>query len=132
VDFHRWKSTRKASTAIRAEGFYPWVAQFLKKPKDNIHVHAEYVLPVASWTPKVMPLPMKVPYGGKTAIIDGVSVAISSDPGGVHGAWVQWAKKHLTVQLFAFRSIEFSAFKIQADIDAFNPVVRGLVEEKLP
>jgi hypothetical protein len=131
VDFHRWKPTRKVSLGIYAENFYSWASQFLKQAKANIHVHAEYVLPRTSWLPKVMPLPMKIPYSGKTAVVDGISIEFSADPAGVHGAWLVLNKKNMTVQLFAFRPIEFSAFEIQADIDAFSSVVKGLVEEKL-
>lgn len=131
VDFHRWTSKRKAIAGIYAENFYTWTSQFLKSPTANIHVHAEFVFPLAAWQPKVLPLPMKIPYGGKSAVVDGVSIEFTAEPAGVHGAWIQLKNKNITVQLFAFRSVEFASFKIDNDIEEFTAVVKSLVEEKL-
>jgi hypothetical protein len=130
VDFHRWTSKKKAIAEIHAEDFYAWTKQFLKTSTAKIHIHAEYVLPVTAWQSKVMPLPMKIPYGGKSAVVDGISIEFSTEPEGVHGAFIQLTKDAIEVQLFASRPIEFSSFNIDDDIEAFTSVVKTIVEEK--
>lgn len=129
VDFHKWKSKSKPITGVYAEDFYALAKEFLTPPTANIHVHAEYSFPPKSWQTKVLPLPMKFPYGGKSAMVDGLSMEFPSEPEGVHGAWIQLAKKEMTVQLYAFRPIEFSKFNLIDDIEAFTSVVKNLVEE---
>jgi hypothetical protein len=62
-------------------------------------------------------------------MVDGLSMEFPSEPEGVHGAWIQLAKKEMTVQLYAFRPIEFSKFNLIDDIEAFTSVVKNLVEE---
>jgi hypothetical protein len=73
---------------------------------------------------------MKIPYSGKSAVVDGISIEFSTEPEGVHGAWIQLKKNTIAVQLFAFRPIEFSSFDLDSDIEAFTSVVKSLVEEK--
>ena len=103
VDFHRWTSKKRPIAEIHAEDFYAWTKQFLQTPPASIHVHAEYVFPVRGWQSKVMPLPMKIPFSGKSAVVDGISIEFPTEPEGVRSAFIQLTKDNIAVQLFAFR-----------------------------
>lgn len=121
VDFHRWKAEEKIRVAVpTADDFFTWAGQFISTPVANIHVHAEFALSTDTWQIKIMPLPLKIPYGGASAVVEGISIEIPTEPEGVDHCWVEIRKKRITVQLFAFRRIEFDSFEIGSDIEAFS------------
>ena len=132
VDFHVWEPESEGEQAAPfAEDFFHWLSQFLKSETLPVHIHAEFELPIEQWRVKIMALPIKVPYGDKTAVIEGLGMRIPSEPEGVRQVWLQRGKKHLTLQLFADRQLELGTFTPQGDVDAFASVIQSLVEEKV-
>jgi hypothetical protein len=132
VDFHRWKPESKAKEGeLFADGFYRWVGQFFTIPAVNMHIHAEFHLPLDAWQPTVVPLPMKIPFGGKQASVNGVYVKLPSQPEDVEAAaWVVMTKKIIDVQLHVDKKLEFETFNLDGDIKALASVAASLVQEK--
>jgi hypothetical protein len=133
VEFHRWRMEPK--TNIRegsptADEVYQWAGKFLSIVESDIHVHAEFLLPVERWQVALLPLPWKIPYGKQRATIDGVSFELSSGPEDVVQGWVQTTKDDLTLQLFGTRHVVFDSFDIEKDVKAFGEIAGSLVVEK--
>jgi hypothetical protein len=131
VDYHLWRPEEKVMLRTPfAEDFFNWVGQFIAVPSLNFHLHAEFSYPSELCQVKIIPLPLKIPYAGKMASINGISISIPPEPEGVTSAWIELAEKRLTIQLFADRRMEFSTAKVEADVDALSSVVKSLVEVK--
>ena len=131
VDFHWWKTERK----VRAmqpppDDFFPWAAQFFTVPVANFHVHGEFVFSADAWQVKIMPLPLKIPFVGSSALVEGISIEMPTEPEGIDHSWVEIRKKRITIQLFAFRRVEFAKFTLGNELKAFSCVAESLVEEK--
>jgi hypothetical protein len=132
VDYHAWppEDDQKQEHNVSAENFFDWAAQYFAGESANAHIHAEFEYPVAQWQSRVMVLPIKVPFDGKTAVIEGVSITLPSEPEGVTQVWLVSDKKKLKLQMFGSRAIHFKAFTPHDDADALNVVVKKLIGEK--
>jgi hypothetical protein len=116
--------------APSAEAFFEWVGGFFREKTVTAHIHGEFEYPIERWQSKIMALPLKVPYGDKGALIDGLSIALLSEPEGIKDLWIHLGRKLLAVQLFADRQLTFANFTPYVDISALALVLKTLVEEK--
>ena len=130
VDYHPWQSESKGKEAAPfAEDFFDWAKQFFSSESERAHIHAEFEYPVKQWHSNIMALPIKVPFGNKTADIEGLSINLPSEPHGVRQVWLLRGKKHFTLQMFADRAVAFKNFTPHGDVDAFVSVIKNLIEE---
>ncbi len=132
VDYHAWPPETDESEKhhVSADNFFDWIAQFVEGDSVNAHIHAEFEYPAEEWQSRMMALPIKVPFDGKTAAIEGLSISLPSAPEGVSQSWVVWDKKKLKLQIFADRAIYFKRFTPHDDVDALNSVVMKLIGER--
>jgi len=131
VDYHVWEpESEETHTELYAENFFHWVRQFFKVESVAAHIHGEFEFPVEKWQAKILALPIRVPYGEKTAEIGGLSIKLPPEPHGVHDAWMVRGKKTLDLQLYADRQLAFKNFSPHGDVDAFISVTMDLIQEK--
>ncbi len=131
VDFHAWMSESKEKHgAPFAEDFFSWLGQFFKHESVNAHIHGEFEYPADKWQSRIFALPIKVPFEGKTAEIEGISVKLPAEPHGIHDLWIFHGKKKLDLQLYADRRLTFKNFTPHADVDAFVSVAMSLIAEQ--
>jgi hypothetical protein len=131
VEYHR--ALPEDEVTIRtpvAEDFFSWAGQFFTVPSLNFHLHAEFSYPSELCQVKIIPLPMKIPYAGKLASVNGISISMPTEPEGVTSVWIELTKKRLTLQLFADRKMELSTAKVETDVENLGSVVESLVEVK--
>src|SRR5208282_1268873 len=115
---------------VSADNFFDWLSQYVDVATASAHIHAEFEYPTEQWQSRIMALPIKVPFDDKTAVIEGLSIALPLAPQGVNQAWVIWNKKRLKLQIFADRSLHFKDFTPREDVEALNAVVKRLIGEK--
>lgn len=131
VDVHLWEPEwKEEKREPSAEVFFSWVGEFFTVARVTAHVHAEFTFPKEKWKPKIMVLPIEVPYAGKTASITGLSVTLHSEPEGVGQVWVDTGPEKLTLQLYGDRLMEFKSFDLETDISALVTVAKSVIEEK--
>lgn len=132
VDYHSWprEDDEEENHHVSADDFFDWASQYIKDATVNAHIHAEFEYPVERWQSRLLPLPTKVPFEDKQAIIDGYSVSLPSAPNGVSQAWVLRTNKKFKLQLYADRPLHFKKFTPFDDIDALNIVAKKLIGEK--
>jgi hypothetical protein len=132
VDYHVWPpEDEKQEHHVFAEDFFDWAREYIAGESANAHVHAEFEYSTEKWQSRILALPIKVPFDGKTAAIEGFSINLPSVPEGVNQVWVVWDKKKLKLQLFADRVIYFKGFAPHSDADALNTVVKKLIGETI-
>jgi len=90
----------------------------------------EFAYPRETCQVKILPLPLKVPYDGKSASVDGVLITIPASPEGVGSVWINITKKQVELELHADRRMEFKDFQIEQDIKSLSSVAASLVEIK--
>jgi hypothetical protein len=132
VDYHVWppEDDDTEKHGVFAEDFFDWVGPYFDGTSVNAHIHAEFEYPVEKWQTRIMLLPIRVPFDEKTAVIDGFSVTLPSEPEGVSQVWVVRTKRNLKLQVFADRAVHFKGFSPHGDIDALSAVVKKLIGEK--
>jgi len=132
VDYHAWPPEEDDSEEhhVSADNFFDWLSQYVDVATASAHIHAEFEYPTEQWQSRIMALPIKVPFDDKTAVIEGLSIALPLAPQGVNQAWVIWNKKRLKLQIFADRSLHFKDFTPREDVEALNAVVKRLIGEK--
>lgn len=131
IDYHMWDADIEL-TSVRpyAEEFFEWLAPFYSGDAAEAHIHAEFSFPSETWQSKIVPLPLKVPYAGKSAVIDGVSIDLPGEPEGVRSVWIHKHRKSLELQLYADKRFGLVGFHPQNDIDSLRVVIKSLVEER--
>ena len=129
VDYHKTAHNFVADpNAPFAEEFFKWVGPFFSVPIVNFHLHVEFAYPRETCQVKILPLPLKVPYDGKSASVDGVLITIPASPEGVGSVWINITKKQVELELHADRRMEFKDFQIEQDIKSLSSVAASLVE----
>lgn len=133
VDVHAWAPKWKDDGALpSANDFFQWAGKFFSVEKLTAHIHAAFEFSEQQWQSKIMVLPIEVPYGGKTAAIQGLSIRLHSEPEGIRDVWIEQKKKSLDLQFFGDRLLEFKTFTPYGDVEAILSVARTLIEEKKP
>jgi hypothetical protein len=133
VDFHAWMSESEEKHGEPfAENFFDWAGQFFSSGTVSAHIHGEFEYPIEKWQSKIIALPIKVPFEGKTAEIEGISVKLPAEPHGIHDLWISRSKKTLDLQLYADRQIVFKNFTPHGDVDAFVSVAMSVITEQKP
>ena len=132
VDYHTWppEVVDNETHPVSADNFFDWLSQYFNGTSVNAHIHAEFDYPAEKWQSRLMLLPIRVPFDEKTAVIDGFSVSLPSEPQGVNQVWIAWDKRSLTLQVFANRAVHFKAFTPHDDVDAFRTVIKKVIGEK--
>jgi len=98
-----------------AEDFVSWFSQFVLRSEMRIGCYCDFEYPADSGR-KIKFLPLKLPFQGVTAEVDGVSFRIVPPKHGVEKIWATQGEQGLSVHLHAERVIDFSHFDPRREI----------------
>jgi hypothetical protein len=111
-----------------AESMMPWLGKFFRESSWRASVTVRFEKPTQQWRSRFN-LPFKVTMADSEVVIDGVSLALPSNPFGAIGGWLAKTEKTLVASAFLVRAITFATFSLGEDIEQFNEAIKIYVEE---
>ncbi len=114
-----------------ADNLMQWVGQFFRHPDANARIHSDFEFDtkstVQSWFP--LPLRTKVVDVGEGSI-DGISVALPSQPNGVARFFLSNIKDSIFVTIESERRIKFADFALATELQVERAFVNKMIEVK--
>jgi hypothetical protein len=115
-----------------AENVMPWLGQFFKHEDANAKIHSDFDFDVKraslSWFP--LPLRTKIANLGGEAIIDGIAVALPSQPDLVSRFFLSQIGSSVFVGIESERRIEFAKFSLARELQVERAFADKLIEVK--
>ena len=111
-----------------------WVGQFFKHRDANARIHSDFEFEAKKTTLSWFPLPLQTKIsnlGGKEAILDGIAVALPSEPDSVSRFFLSKIQDTVYVGIESERRIKFDEFSLDSDIQIERSFADKLIEVKL-
>jgi hypothetical protein len=115
-----------------ADNIMPWLAQFFKHGDANAKIHSDFEFEAKkaslSWFP--LPLRTKISTLGGEAILDGIAVALPSEPDLVSRFFLSQIKDSVFVGIESERRIKFADFWLGKELQVERSFANKLIEVK--
>ncbi len=111
-----------------AESIMAFVGSFVLEPRYRALIHATFENEEQRWISRFN-LPFKVTMAGREVAIDGVSLILPKNEFGALDGWVTKSGTTVIASVSLIRTVEFSSFKIEKELEAFNESVKIFVEQ---
>lgn len=115
-----------------ADNVMQWVGQFFKHEDANARVHSDFEFSaktvILSWFP--LPWRARIPKLEGEAILDGIAVALPSQPDGVARFFLSHIRDSVFVGIESERRIRFADFSLEKELQAERAFADKLIEVK--
>ena len=115
-----------------SDNLMKWIGRFFKYGDANARIHSDVAFDAKKSTLSWFPLPMRTKVSALLgeAILDGVSVALPSQPDGVSRFFLSHIKDTVLVAIESERRIKFSNFSLAKELQVVRSFADKLIEVK--
>jgi hypothetical protein len=111
------------------ESIMGFVGSFVLGPHYRALVYATFENQDSEWTSRFN-LPFKVTMAGEELVIDGVSLSLPRNKFGARNGWVTKLGTRVIASVDLIRTIEFSSFSLEKELEVLNESVKLFVEQR--
>jgi len=126
--FNEPMKRREGHPPPSTESIMEFVGDFVLEPRYRALVYATFQNKDKEWMSRFN-LPFKVTMLGEEVIIDGVSMSLPRNKFGAMNGWVTKLGKTVIASVDLLRTVEFSSFDIQRELEAINESIKLFVEQ---
>jgi hypothetical protein len=110
-----------------------WLGQFFKYKDANAKIHSDFAFEAKTATLSWFPLPLrtKIASLGVEAILDGIAIALPSQPEAVSRVFLSSVKDTVYIGMESERRIKFAQFSLEKDLRTERSFADKLIEVKL-